>query len=88
MGRTLHTANQILLNELKAFQNFRRALRREDQRRFDALFARARQHAAAISQAGHALPFEAILLAMALEQAREVEQLRSELERLRRQVDG
>ena len=75
MGRTVQTANQVILNEQVSFADFRRALRREDQRLFDALFAAARKHTAAISQAGHALPFEAILLAMLLEQAREIERL-------------
>lgn len=77
MGRTLATANQIILEEQTAFNDFRRALRREDQRAFDALFAAARKHTAAISQANHALPFEAILLAMLLEQAAELERLRA-----------
>ena len=80
MGRTLATANQIILDVQTAFAEFRRALRREDQRAFDALFAAARKHTAAISQAGHALPFESILLAMLLEQARELEHLRMLLE--------
>lgn len=75
MGRTLQTANQILRAEQQAFVNFRRALRRRDQQRFDALFAKASQHLPAISQANHALPFEAILLAMLIEQQREIEQL-------------
>ena len=79
MGRTLQTTNQIILDEQAAFSSFRRALRREDQRLFDALFAGARQHTAAISQANHALPFEAILLAMLLEQAREIEALKRDL---------
>lgn len=76
MGRTLATANQIISNEQTALTNFRRALRREDQQAFDILFASARKHTAAISQANHALPFEAILLAMLLEQAKEVERLK------------
>lgn len=76
MGRTLATITQVLLEEQAAFANFRRALRREDQHAFDALFAGARKHVAAISQANHALPFEAILLAMLLEQERELERLR------------
>jgi len=80
MGRTLPTANQLILAEQTAFTQFRRALRREDQQLFDTLFAGVRKHTAAISQANHALPFEAILLAMVLEQARE-------LERLKRQLD-
>ncbi len=76
MGRTLATTNQIILDEQTAFANFRRTLRRKDQYTFDALFASARAHTAAISQANHALPFEAILLAMLLEQAKQIEQLR------------
>lgn len=76
MGRTLQTTNQIILNEQQSFNQFRRTLRREDQQLFDSLFASARKHIAAISQANHALPFEAILLAMLLEQAREIERLK------------
>jgi hypothetical protein len=78
MGRTLPTANQIILDEQRAFANFRRALRRDEQEIFDALFARARQHTMAISQANHALPFEAILLAMLVELWKELEKLRHE----------
>ncbi len=79
MGRTVQTINQIIQQEEAAFRNFRRTLRREDQYLFDALFAKARKHTAAISQANHALPFEAILLAMLVEQARELEQLRGQM---------
>ncbi|HLF87775.1 MAG TPA: hypothetical protein VI451_02430 [Anaerolineales bacterium] len=80
MGRTLQTINQIILNEQRAFADFRRALRREDQMLFDTLFAKARRHTMAISQANHALPFEAILLSMLIEQAREIEQLKRSLD--------
>ena len=76
MGRTVRTANQVILSEQRAFADFRRALRKEDQRIFDALFAAARRHTAAVSQAAHALPFEAILLAMVVEQAKEIDRLR------------
>ena len=67
MGRTLPTTTQIILDEQQALVNFRRALRREDQRIFDELFARARKHIMAINQADHVLPLEAILLAMLVE---------------------
>ncbi|MCB9135811.1 MAG: hypothetical protein H6636_10325 [Anaerolineales bacterium] len=55
MGRTLQTINQIILEEQRAFADFRRALRREDQHLFDALFASARQHMMASSLANHVL---------------------------------
>jgi hypothetical protein len=72
MGRTLPTTTQIVLDEQRAFHNFRRALRLEEQAVFDELFARARKHIMAINQADHALPFEAILLAMMIELMRDV----------------
>lgn len=75
MGRTLQTTNQLILEEQDAFKNFRRALRKTDQEHFDALFAAARNHTVAISQANHALPFEAVLLAMLIEQSRRIAQL-------------
>lgn len=77
MGRTLATANQLVLEEQQAFADFRRALRREDQRAFDALFAYARLHTTAISQASHALPFESVLLAMLLELWKDLERHRN-----------
>lgn len=75
MGRTLATTHQLILQEIAHFGNFRRALRPPDQARLDTLFAAARQQTAAISLADHALPFEAILLAMLLEQQRRIEHL-------------
>lgn len=79
MGRTVQTINQVLRQEEAAFANFRRTLRRQDQHLFDTLFAGACKHPAAISQANHALPFEAILLAMLLEQTREIEALKRQV---------
>ena len=79
MGRTLATMTQLIQQEQTSFDNFRRALRREDQRTFDALFAAARKHTAAISQANHALPGEAMRLAILLEQAGELERLKRRL---------
>ncbi len=78
MGRTQQTTTQIILDERSSFSSFRRALRRSDQRLFDRLFASARKHTAAIGQANYALPFEAVLLAMLIEQAREIEELKRE----------
>jgi hypothetical protein len=80
VGRTQKTTTQLILNELSAFSGFRRALRRGDQQLFDRLFASARRHTAAIGQANHSLPFEAVLLAMLIEQAKEIEKLKRELD--------
>ncbi len=80
MGRTLQTTNQLIRDEMSHFNNFKRALRLDDQKRFDTLFAHALQHTAAISLANHALPFESVLLAMLLEQQRQIEQLEARLD--------
>jgi hypothetical protein len=76
MGRTLASATQILIQEEQAFARFRRALRRSDQVALDDLFAAAKQHTAAAQYASHALPFEVLLLAMLLEEHKEVMKLR------------
>lgn len=87
MGRTLPSSTQVFLQELQAFSRFRRALRREDQRALDDLFAAARQHLAAASYASHALPFETLLLSMLLEEHKEGVRLQAQVESLLMQVD-
>jgi hypothetical protein len=70
------------MQEEAAFARFRRALRRSDQLALDDLFTSARQHLAAAQYASHALPFEVFLLAMLLEEHKEVLRLRQEVEEL------
>jgi hypothetical protein len=80
MGRTLPSITQAFLQEQESLSRFRRALRRSDQVALDDLFAAARQHLAAAAYAGHALPFDVFLLAMLLEEHKEVMRLRHRLE--------
>jgi len=75
MGRTIPSANQYLIQEQETFNRFKRALRRSDQLVLDELFTAARKHAAAMAYASHALPFEVALLAMLLEERKEVQRL-------------
>ncbi len=83
MGRTVITITQYL-NETEAMlSSFRRTLRKSDQYIFDGIFAAARKHIAAISQSDALLPFEMILLAILLEQAKEIAALQHEIEQLR-----
>jgi hypothetical protein len=88
MGRTLITITQ-LLNETEAnLSAFRRTLRRSDQYIFDGLFAAARRHIAAIGQAESLLPFESALLAMLLEQSKEIAVLEQKVEELIKKTSG
>jgi len=82
MGRTLPSITQAFLQEQDSFARFRRALRRSDQRALDDLFTSAQQHLAAAAYASHALPFEVFLLAMVLEEHKEVMRLRYMLEQV------
>ena len=80
MGRTLPSSTQNFLQEQASFARFRRALRRSDQVALDDLFASARQHLAAAAYAANALPFETFLLAMLLEEHKQVMRLRQLVE--------
>ena len=89
MGRTLPSITQSLSEEQAAFNRFRRALRRSDQLVLDELFVAARQHMAAAAYAANLLPMETFLLAMLLEEHKEIIRLRARLEALQNQVgDG
>jgi DNA-binding response OmpR family regulator len=76
MGRTLPSITQAFLQEQESFARFRRALRRSDQLALDDLFSAAQRHVAAAAYASHALPFEIFLLAMLLEEHKQVMRLR------------
>jgi hypothetical protein len=82
MGRTVNTITQQLNDTESMLSPFRRTLRRSDQYVFDGLFASARRHIAAIGQAESLLPFESALLAMLLEQSKEIAVLQQKLEEL------
>jgi hypothetical protein len=80
MGRTLPSITQTFLQEQASFSRFRRALRRGDQIALDDLFSAAHKHLAAAAYASNALPFETFLLAMLLEEHKEVMRLRQLVE--------
>ncbi len=82
MGRTVITITQQLNETETMLSPFRRTLRRSDQYVFDGLFAAARRHIAAIGQAESLLPFESAMLAMLLEQSKEIAVLQQKLEEL------
>src|SRR3990172_284942 len=75
MGRTVLPFTQELYREEESWKSYRRALRREDRAMFDELFAAARYHTAACTCSGRAVPFEAILMSILLEERRAVREL-------------
>jgi hypothetical protein len=87
MGRTLPPITQVFHREQEELARFRRALRRSDQLALDDLFNAAQQHLAAAAYAAHALPFETFLLAMILEEHKEMLRLRQQIELLQGKHD-
>jgi len=88
MGRTVLSFTQELYREEESWKGFRRALRREDRELFDELFAAARYHTAACTCSGRAVPFEAILMSILLEQRRAVRELSARVAALTERVDA
>ncbi len=68
MGRTNPTYRDALRAIEERWVDFRRALRRRDQPRFDRLFEYAREHADASGLLNHQHPFLPALLSIDLEQ--------------------
>ncbi len=69
-----------LQSEMRAFARFRRALRREDQEALDHLLVSVKDHWEAQCLAPHLTPIEFTLLAMLLEQSKEVSDLQEWVE--------
>lgn len=79
MGRTIPSIAMVFLQDEAELQRFRGAMRKEDQIALDELFDSAHKHLAAAAYAGSATPFEIFLLAMLLEEHKQVKRLRDYL---------
>jgi hypothetical protein len=71
MGKTCPTYRMLLEDEIRSWETFRRALRKEDQEAFDRLMDMVRNHASASSNAARLNPFEAMVMAALVDLARE-----------------
>jgi hypothetical protein len=86
MGRTLTPISMELREQEAVFSRFRRALRRSDQLVLDDLFSAASKHVAEAAYAANAMPMETFLLAMLLEEHKEVMHLRTVVEAAMTQI--
>ena len=87
MGRTNPTFRDVLRSVTERFQPFRRALRYEDQERFDRLLEHARTHADAAGNLNHHSPIVPVLLAIALAQERRLDEQADRLDALETRID-
>jgi predicted S18 family serine protease len=80
VGRTNPTFRDLLASLEDSWQNYRRALRRTDQDRFDRLWEDSRQYADAAGYLNHQNPMVVVLFSMVLAQEKRIEDLETELE--------
>lgn len=86
MGRTVPTFTNILDQELESWSKFRHALRAEDREAFDELFRAAKHHLAENFYSMRTVPFESIMMSVAVEQLKRIRQLEARLARLEKGV--
>jgi len=87
MGRTNPTYRDALRAVEKRWSDFRRALRRRDQPRFDQLFEYAREHADASGLLNHQNPLLPALLSIDLEQESRLDEHEKRLEELEAMIE-
>jgi hypothetical protein len=87
MGKTIPTINEVIHEAEAILGRFSRVLTPEERTALRNLFARAKKHIAAISEANHLLPFETVQQAMLLEQEREITALKAQVEEIKRRLD-
>ncbi len=88
MGRTNPTYRDVLRAIEERWAEFRRALRRRDQPRFDRLFEYARERADASGLLNHRNPLLPALLSVDLEQEGRLDDHEERLEELAHRADG
>ena len=84
MDQLLPSVMQTSPLDQDSFNRFRRALRRSDQIVLDDLFASIQKYQAAAACAVNTLPVENLLMAMLLQEHKEVARLRIRLEALQK----
>lgn len=79
MGRTNPTFRDLLRAVEDQWQPYRRALRYEDQERFDQLLTHARTYSDAAGNLNHQSPIIPVLVSIALAQERRIDELERQL---------
>jgi hypothetical protein len=83
MGKTLPPFSQLIEAERRRWIPFKKALPKDDQPLFDRLFDCAKLHIQAGVMVSRPWPFETVVMAILLEQQKEVERLEYLLDKLR-----
>lgn len=76
MGRTVPSFRMLLDSITIELGNFRRALRRHDQKVFDRIMDMAREHASASTVAASIDPMDTVVLSILIEQQKQIDDLK------------
>ena len=79
MGRTVPTFTNIIDSEITSWSKYKRGLRKKDQEIFEDMFRACRKHLAENFYAMRTIPFESIIISIALEQHRRIRLLEEAL---------
>jgi hypothetical protein len=82
MGKTLPAFSQLIEYERRKWASFIRTLPKPDQAIFDRLFDCAKLHIQAVVMVARPWPSESIVMAIVLEQQKQLERLQSLLDEL------
>ena len=86
MGRTVPTFTNILDQEVESWSKFRHALRAEDRDAFDEIFRAAKHHLAENFYSMRTVPFESIIMSVAVEQQKRLQRLEERMAHLEKGV--
>ena len=88
MGRNLPSITQVFQEDKEYLVRFRRLLPRHEHWVIDDLLSFAHKHIPAVAYAGHPLPFVMFLLAILVEQHKQLNRLEEALHALREGLNG
>jgi hypothetical protein len=88
MGKTLQPLSSLIDQERRRWTPFKRALPKADQALFDRIFDCAKLHIQAGVMVARPWAFETIVMAIVLEQQKQVERLQSLLDELESHKQG
>ena len=86
MGHTLPTITAHFERFLADLSKYRRALRKSDQRVFDKMIKKVRQHLPAAGYAANVLPDISFMLSLHLEEEKKLENHDGEFQKLRQEL--
>lgn len=83
MGKTVESYRMAVEDEIRRWNGFSKALRREDREAFDALMDACRSYASAASNATKPILFEPMVMSILLFQQTRIQRLTKEVEDLK-----